>query len=372
MVAPVLQKKINHVALVVDESGSINDRGLTRAIIDAVDGQVSWLSKLSTDSGQETRVSIYTFSGITIKCLMFDTDVLRLPSMRDHYHPMGGTPMISGTLKAIEDLEKTAQLYGDHGFLLFVLTDGEENNSLSTIPQGSGATLTRRLAALPSNWTVGCLVPDFRCKIRAQSFGFQEGNIAIWDATNVGGVSDVGEDIKRATSAYFTTRAAGGIVGGNLFRGVVASNVTQEQVKATGLKPIPSDKFMIVPVALASTSTLQFVIPKKSITRRTPDGVKHVEIQPFIEETGRRYVTGTAYYELVKSEKFDYHKGVVLIHRQTKELFRGEECKTLIGLTGTSTRIKPQPVRGGDYDIFVQSTSNNRHLPIGSRVLLFH
>jgi hypothetical protein len=142
-------------------------------------------------------------------------------------------------------------------------------------------------------------------------------------------------------------------------------------VASSGLAPVDPANFMIVPVALASTSTLPVVIPKKSITKKNPNGIKHVEIMPFIEETGRRYVAGSTFYELVKSEKFDPHKEVVLIHRQTKQVYKGEQCKKLLGLGSTSTRVRPQPVRGGDYDVFIQSTSVNRHLPIGSRVLIF-
>jgi len=120
-----------------------------------------------------------------------------------------------------------------------------------------------------------------------------------------------------------------------------------------------------------ATGDMQYVIPRKSITRKNPDGIRHVEIMPFVQATGRTYVAGTAYYELVKSEKYEYHKGVALIHRQTKKVYKGDEAKQLIGLTGTSTRVRPQPVKGGEYDIFIQSQSINRHLPIGSRVLLF-
>lgn len=368
----IQNKKINHVALVIDESGSIEDRRLTKAVIDVVDGQVAWLSQLSKDMDQETRVSIYTFSGKSANCVVYDTDVLRLPSLRDHYRPAGGTPMISGTLKAIEDLEKTAQLYGDHGFLIFVITDGEENTSAQATPFGTRSILTKRLAGLGANWTVGALVPDFQGKLRAQGFGFDPTNIAIWNATSVGGVSDAGEDIKAATTSYFTTRSTGGSTRTGLFTGLVVKDVTAADVAATGMKPIDPSEFIIVPVALASTSTLEYVIPKKSITKANPHGVKHVEIMPFVQETGRRYIAGNAFYKLTKSERYDYQKDIVLIHRVTKKVYRGDACKKLIGLDGTSTRIKPQPVKGGEYDVYVQSTSVNRHLEVGGQVLLFH
>lgn len=367
----LVDHKINHVALVIDRSGSIAISRLTDSVIKVVDAQVAWLAKLAKDTGQETRISVYTFYRHQVECIAFDIDASHLPSLRGHYSPDGGTPMISGTLQAIADLEKTAQMYGDHGFLVFVVTDGEENSSHVTQPVGTPAILTRKLSSLPENWTVGVLVPDFNCKIRAEGCGFPKGNIAIWDTSGQHGVEEMGEEIKAATGSYFHSRASGVRGTNTLFSGLTVNNVTQAQVAATNLKPVSTDDFMIVPVALASTSTLPIKIPTKSVTRKNPDGIKHVEIQPFVEETGRKYITGNVYYELVKSEKYENGKGVVLVHRKTREVFRGSECKALIGLTGTSTRVRPQPDKGGEYDIFIQSTSNNRYLPIGSRVLIF-
>ncbi len=365
------QRKINHVAFVIDESGSMQH--LSIEVVKVFDAQVRWLAQLSTDMDQETRVSLYTLTGNTVTCVLYDQDALRLPSLAGHYRPRAGTPLIQAVAKAIEDLKKTPELYGDHGFLLFALTDGDENTSV--IPglgiyadsRAKGEFLNRILTALPDNWTIGCLVPDFRGKHLAEQFGFAKGNIAIWDATSAQGMSDAGEEIKAATSNYFTGRAAGVRGTNTLF----AQNVSAAQVASSGMTPVSSDSFMIVPVALASTSSLAYVIPNKSKTKKNPDGIKHVEIMPFIEETGRKYVAGTTFYELVKSEKFDPHKQVVLIHRQTKQVYKGDQCKKLLGLGSTSTRVRPQPVKGGDYDVFIQSTSVNRHLPIGSRVLIF-
>jgi hypothetical protein len=369
------QRKINHVAFVIDESGSMEH--LAREVVKVFDAQVRWLAELSRDMDQETRVSLYTLTGTTVTCVLYDQDVLRLPSLAGNYTPRNGTPLVQAVAKAVEDLKLTPELYGDHGFLLFVLTDGDENTS--HVPGESQYMMASErvrvkanylrgiLGGLGENWTIGCLVPDFRGKMLAEQFGFSKGNIAIWDASSAQGLNDAGEEIKAATSSYFTQRAAGVRGTNTLF----AQNVSAAQVASSGLAPVDPANFMIVPVALASTSTLPVVIPKKSITKKNPNGIKHVEIMPFIEETGRRYVAGSTFYELVKSEKFDPHKEVVLIHRQTKQVYKGEQCKKLLGLGSTSTRVRPQPVRGGDYDVFIQSTSVNRHLPIGSRVLIF-
>lgn len=369
------QRKINHVAFVIDESGSMAH--LRNEVVKVFDAQVKWLAELSTSMDQETRVSLYTLTGTTVTCVLYDQDVLRLPSLAGSYNPRNGTPLVQAVAKAIEDLRKTPELYGDHGFLLFVLTDGDENTSIvpgmGYASSGPEATqikarfLSSLMGSLGENWTVGCLVPNFQGRMLAEQYGFTKGNIAIWDATSAAGLNDAGAEIKAATGLYFEARAQGTRGTSTLF----TNNVSAAQVASSGLAAVNPDTFMIVPVALASTSQLPVVIPKKSITKRNPNGIKHVEIMPFIEETGRRYQAGSTFYELVKSEKWEPHKQVALIHRQTKQVYKGEQCKALLGLTGTSTRVRPQPVKGGDYDVFIQSTSVNRHLPIGSRVLIF-
>ena len=363
--------KKNHVFFVIDESGSMS--GKTSAVVKVFDNQVKWLAKLSTDMDQETRVSVWTISGHGVKCVTFDTDVLRLPSLAGNYGPDGGTPLLEGIWKAVTDLKQLPQIHGDHAFLGFAITDGMENTSvLPGVGQYSGASgkaafMSKLLGELPDNWTVACLVPDLGGKRYAEEFGFPKGNLTIWDINSATGLDDAGEEIKQATQSFYEGRAAGTRSTNTLF----ANQVTQAQVAATNLKPISPDNFVIVPVALAQASLLNYVIPAKSKTKKNPEGIKHVEIMPFVQETGRTYVAGHTFYELVKSEKYEYHKDVALIHRQTKQVYRGEECKKLIGLTGTSTRIRPNKAGVGDYDIFVESQSTNRHLPLGTRVLIF-
>lgn len=354
------QHLINHVSFVLDASGSMN--GLRRKVIEVFNQQVKNLVDQSQRWNQETRVTVYVF-GNAVKCVAYDIDVMRLPSIDALYHDGGMTSLIDATMQSQIELAETAQRYGDHAFLTFVLTDGGENASLKF----TQVDLKQLIARQGENWTVACLVPDVLCKNHAIRFGFPTGNIMIWDTTEVG-LETAAKQVTTVTDSFYAGRATGTRGSTTLF----ASNVTQAQVAASGMTPVPTSDFVIVPVALASTSTLAYVIPKKSVTLKVPAGVKHVEIMPFVEETGRRYTAGLAFYELVKSERYDYNKDVVLIDRKTKQVYRGDQAKALIGLTGVSTRVRPQPVKGGDYDIFIQSTSVNRHLPLGSRVLLFH
>lgn len=116
----------NHIALVIDESSSM--AGHAGQLIKVTDAQVAYLARRSQELDQETRVSVYMFSN-TVRCLIYEKDVLRLPSIAGLYRPHGRTALIDATLKSQEDLRQTATLYGDHAFLTFVLTDGEENES---------------------------------------------------------------------------------------------------------------------------------------------------------------------------------------------------------------------------------------------------
>lgn len=60
---------INHIALVLDSSSSMS--GLASRLVQVVDAKIKHLATLSEELGQETRVSIYTFSD-TVRCVVYD------------------------------------------------------------------------------------------------------------------------------------------------------------------------------------------------------------------------------------------------------------------------------------------------------------
>src|SRR3990172_1219055 len=137
------QNLITHVALVLDGSGSM--RPQQENLITVVDGQIAWLAKRSEELDQDTRVTVYVFDD-TVRCVIFDKDVLRLPSIKELYRLGGMTALRDATIRSQEDLAKTYQEYGDHAFLTFVLTDGAENASKS-----SAAQLQQLLKGQPEN-----------------------------------------------------------------------------------------------------------------------------------------------------------------------------------------------------------------------------
>lgn len=356
------QNLINHVALVLDGSGSMKMR--QHDLISVVDGQIAWLAKRSQELDQETRVTVYVFDD-RVECAIFDKDVLRLPSIKDLYWIQGQTALRDATIKSQRDLAKTYQEYGDHAFLTFVLTDGQENASHS-----STNDLRYLLTHQPENWTVAVLVPNLRAKMDAESYGFPKGNIEIWDTNSSTGIAEVGETVNIALDTYMTSRASGIRSSKTLFAGS-AQQVNTQTVAAAGLTPLDPDKFFLFPAV--PTSGMAIHIPKKTILKSRPEGLKHVEIKEMVESTGRTYILGNAYYELVKSEKVDANKMVAVVERATSKVYVGHAARTLIGLDDTSRRIRPMPKDSSGhppFKIFIQSQSTNRLLPLGTQVLL--
>lgn len=330
------QNYINHIALVLDASSSMS--GLTNEVVKVADSQIAYLAQRSKDLDQETRITVYTFAS-DVRCVIYDKDVLRLPSIKQHYRPNGMTALIDATMQSQADLAQTAQLYGDHAFLTYVLTDGQENSSR----RNSTSDLLRRLTTLPENWTVACLVPDQTGKFEAKKFGFPADNIAIWDAKTVKGVVEVGETIKQATDNFMTARATG-VRGTRSLFSMGADALNTQTVKAAKLKPLMGGTYSALVV-----------------DRSFP-------IREWVEEQGYTYRVGKAYYQLTKSETIQPRKDIVIRDKNTNKYYAGPEARDLLGLPAMAVRVKPD--YNPDYDVFVQSTSVNRKLVPGTKLLI--
>lgn len=327
---------INHIALVLDASGSM--QGLKKRVVEVADSQIKHLAQRSREMDQETRVSVYTFDyHYNIQCPIFDKDVLRLPSMQGLYQPSGATALIDATLKALDDLATTSTLYGDHSFLIYILTDGQENSS-----QHHSAELERTLLGLADEWTLACFVPDARGIHEAKRFGFQKDNIAVWN-TDEAGILEVGEAIRKATDNYMAGRARGLRGSKNLFA-LDASGLSPSKVKAE-LKGLNFGQFRFLDVKI------------------------DVPIAQFIEAKLRRpYRMGEAYYQLSKPETIQPQKQIALFSVKESKVYVGEEARQLLKLPDYEVRVKPQEAQG--WEIFVQSTSVNRKLISGTRLLV--
>lgn len=331
------QSLVNHVVIVLDASASMRTR--QAPVIKVTDEQIQHLAQRSKELNQETRVSVYRFGSTTIECLIFDMDVARLPSTKDLYQVLyEDTALIDATLKSQEDLATTSQLYGDHSFLTFVLTDGDENKS-----KRSASELARFLKNMPENWSIGFLVPDNKGVEYLQRLGVLRDSIAIWDTTKSEGIGMASSAIRDATDFYMTRRAQG--IRGT--RGVFSTGtdaVNKKTVK-TNLVPLQAWQYKLLTVNQAK-----------------------VRVDDFVNNSGRTYILGKAYYQLCKKETIQPQKQIIIVDKKTGAAYAGDTARDVIGLPGMNVSVRPD--YNPDYDIFVQSTSYNRNLFAGSKLLL--
>lgn len=335
----MIQHYINHIILVVDASGSMSSR--EGAVVKVFDQEIAHLRERSLALNQETRVSVYLFSE-GVECLVFDMDVMRMPSLDSHYGTGGQTALLHATLRAIEDNRQLPELYGDHAFLLYVLTDGEENYSY--FHGVTSVHIRKALVELKENWTVAIMVPDARGKHEAKKFGFPEDSISIWDPNSRTGMEDAGKTFRSAIDNYMTMRGKGTRGTKGLF------------TLATEGLSIQTVKGALVPLRTSEYEILEH------------RGKDKKDIRGFVEGWTGDYRVGSAYYELIKPETIQPQKQVLVQRRTNGEVFQGADARSLVGLPDYEVKVSPGDL--GEWRIFVQSTSVNRNVVPGQMIMV--
>jgi hypothetical protein len=341
---------INHFVLVVDESYSM--KHLKDTTVRVFDGFISRHAAKSKAKEQETRVTVYFFNSYgTERCVIWDMDVLRVPSLAGMYHPDGNTALLRTFLLAVRDLREIPQKYGDHSIAVFGFTDGQENDSARPRTHAAQskviAELHQAIVSAPDNETYGLFVPDQEGVHDAKSFGFPAGNISVWNPNSAEGIEDVGRLLDDVTEGYMEGRARG-------VRGYSARS-------AGGL-------FKISEVSPADVNSSLTPLTEGSYTFHDVPADQRID-EFVLLATKRPYQVGRAYYQLSKAETIQPQKQIAI---ETGDgVFSGPEARTLLGLPDHHIKAG---FRSGDLaaglTVFVQSTSYNRNLKAGTRLLL--
>lgn len=327
------QNRITHINLVVDASYSMDEHA--EELIKVVDGLTKHLAA-RTQPDEEIRISVYDFAD-DVRCLIYEKDVLRLPSIAQLYRPRGNTALIDAAIVSLSELAQTAQLHGEHAFLTFLMTDGQENRS-----RRRPADLKAKLASLPDDWTVACMVPNAYAKHEAQSFGFAPGNIAIWNPDSHTGVEDAGAVIRTATENFMSGRARGVRATTSLFStGIDAVN--KGTVRST-LDLLDPSAYRVLPVT------------------------KDIDIKAFFASQTVAFRRGANYYQFTKRETIQASKEILVREKATGHVYGGQQARDLLGLQMQD--IRDTPGYNPEYEIYVQSTSPNRKLVAGTNLLV--
>lgn len=252
--------------------------------------------------------------------------------------PGGSTPLFDSIGLLINEL-KTINAGPNDAFLVMIITDGAENSS----KQWNQQSIVNEIRALQSTdkWTFVFRVPKGQRRT-IESWGIDAGNIQEWETTTRGMEAASSQVAASMTSYYADTRATGQTRTAKFFTD--ASAVTDKTLQRSLVDV--SSEVKLLTVGPADNNV----------------------IRPFIKDKlGIELKNGSAFYQLIKTETVQPQKDILIRVKKNGAVYHGAAARDLIGLPHAGN-IRVAPGNHGDYDIYVQSTSVNRVLPVGSLV----
>jgi hypothetical protein len=343
------QNHILHVAMLLDASGSMYN--VAGKLVEVVDSQIQHWARRSQEWDHEIRVSIYLFAD-DVRVLVYDRDVLRLPSVRDFYEADGNTALVDATCMALEDLRRIPEIHAIHNFVAYLWTDGQENNRR---PQRKPEQLRKLIRELPDNYTLAAFVPDARGITECNQYGIPRDNVQIW-STTVAGVEKLGESLQRSTDNLIRSHQQGMRGTRNLFS--LDLGILDDKSGGKGGKVASID-------ALAEQGVVDIIPIHTYVIIPVPKGIA---ISDLVKSHGLPYTKGCAYYQLTKSETVQSNKFVCIREKSTGKVYGGSNARSLLKLPDHEVKVNSasHPL----YDVFIQSTSTNRKLVAGTNLLV--
>lgn len=335
--------KTTLVQFVIDRSGSMSN--IWSDVETLYKNLFEGIKERSRREGLTTLAGLTTFAYTPNVRLAQPVDSTNPQSLG---YPNGQTALYDGVLASIEGLQQVAASGAinndpDTAYLVIVLTDGVDNHSVA----GSQDRLGRLIKNLQGDgrWTFAFNVPPdgFAKSLVVNRLNVPEDNVREWEATRAG-VRETEQKTSVGTQSYFNARAQG-------------------QTQVTNIYKVETDLSNGVDLAKLTDFSSSFKELKVD---------KEQEIRPFVEShTAKKYVIGSAFYQLTKKEKIQPSKSVLIRKKGEKKVYGGLEAKRLLGLhTGPTDVNVVTPGNHGAYDIFVQSRTVNRKVVRGTSVLV--
>lgn len=341
-----------YVAFVLDRSGSMSS--CWNEAIGAFNNTVETIKQQAKD--QETSVTFYTFSNNSQQ-VFFNRNPNELNPLNPHDIRCDGmTALFDGVGDAVEALKKVKDANESHvSFLVITITDGGENNSTrygtkerGLHPTGWGQAPKKDLVELlretqtTDRWSFVFQVPP-GSKRGFVMMGVPDDNIREWNNDRRGAI-----EADRATQVGLTS----------FFQG-----------KKRGVNKV-TQFFVETDMSNVDIDDIKKKLTDESDRYKQYDVSQEAVVKDFVEsKTKREYVIGSAYYLLMKTEKVQPQKGVLIMEKKKKAVWAGRQARKLIGLPD-GVEAKVCPGNHASYDIYVQSTSVNRKLPRGTKVLV--
>jgi len=340
------EKKLQtHVAFCIDESGSV--RGIVKPLVEAYNQTVTDIRSSVLDEGQEASMTAMAFGDSVLKhrILYVGQQVQTVTPLKyTDLNPTGMTPLFDSVYRAIKKLEELDDGKPDTSFIVSVVTDGFENNSVDPGVPSTVREIEKK--ASTDRWTFTFLVPNGNEDNFARSFNIPRGNVQGWDAKTAQGTKDAFIVSSRAFSGYFKQKTSVGI-GKRMASRSFYSDVSDLTVR-TARKDLSE-----------ITKQVYFISPSKACN-----------IKEAIEGVGKEFIKGSAFYHLIKTEKrVQPYKLVALRVKSSGKVYCGQQAREMLGIGSATETVRLVPGDHGKFDVFIQSTSYNRKIPANTEVM---
>lgn len=334
----------SYLGISLDHSASM--RGLTKNAMQDYNTNIQGIRDSAYEHQQDVIVSVVNCGhGQTDKVSreIVNSSITALTPLTSYQADGRGTPLFDSVGELISIFESVPD-YNDPNvsFILTIITDGAENSSKNW----SANALKQKIRDLQATdkWTFTFRVPRGYGQNLIRDLGLHDGNVQEWDLSSKG-LEQSSVQTKAAFSNYFTARSTG-------VRSTSTFYASMKDVKIEDVKAVLTDISSEVQTWTVQTASEGFMIR---------DFVEH--------KLGGPMKKGGAFYQLVKVEaEIQPSKLIIIRDKSTGVVYAGDAARDMLGLPrNNKARVRPTDL--GNYDVFIQSTSVNRKLPVGTQVL---
>jgi hypothetical protein len=338
-----------HLVYVLDYSGSMQGSGKTN-LLESLKAQ---LNNHLKESPTGTTFSVYVFNEMHTGLISGRLEKWNIDNILNRLsllNPNTGTNLYA-SVNNILDNEISAATYHKYQVTLLTLISDGQDTQYSFAP-GFLDKLKTKIADLENeDWTFTAVGPNTTSYKRCvDTLGLHPGNCSYFNIACKEETAATTLSINTGFSAYTKEVARGNTKTRNYFT-TDLSGVKTSDIK-NNLTPLTSDY------------KVHEVKGENSLG-------KPWEVKEFVEQKGKLdFKTGQLYYQLVKKELVQAGKEILVMEKGKPTIWGGLEARSLLGFGTTDTMVEPG--NHSKYDIFVQSTSHNRKLSRGTKVVINH
>lgn len=325
--------KVNNILILNDRSGSMmNLRG---RVTEETTKKIKEIQENARATGIKTQICLGDFSNKRYFSSWMDAEAATYTPKIDNQ----GTNLNLSVSNALDTLLSAPKVSenDNSAYLLLVMTDGYDESD-SEGRSVSVGQLGNKIASLAENVTITLMGPNTNYTIDwTTSVGIPRDNVILWDGKTEDSYGSTMSVQSVGLGNYYYMRSAGGSSTQNFYT-VAPNKIQDHEIKA--LKVLDPKDFAVL-----------------------ENREDKIELKPFVEKNGFKFLKGANYYQLLKPEKIQSDKDFLIMDKSGKVYGGGNsgaDIRRFLGLPTTGT-ILVHPVTG-EYTIFVQSNSNNRKL----------